>query len=62
MHIQIEVHRTSEKEGFKVGIRVEPARYFYYPLGDYDAAIKALLASGFVEGNVTPPAPDFYTA
>ena len=63
MHVQITTHRTAESDGYKWGISMDTApRYFYYPDGDYEAAIDKLEEMGFIEGHITVPGRDFYKA
>lgn len=55
MDIQLEARRVHDNKGrTQPGVVVEAPRYFYFPTGDYEAAIAALLEAGFVEGGVRP--------
>ncbi len=62
MRIHVRTDRATQGGDYKPGVLVSPSstRYFHYPSGKYEQAIDALLAAGFVEGGVSPPASNFY--
>lgn len=57
LYIQVVANRVDYYDGaLAPGIQEGEPLYFYYPLGDYDSAIQALLDAGFTQGPMRPPA------
>ena len=61
MNIQVITNQVTPLDQTPPGVRAGTTKYFYFPSGDYEAAIEALEKAGFKEGNIRCPGPDYYT-